>query len=144
MISAFCIIIVHVLLFFDETLVHLSATEREGAAVVLWLSSWLAEQEVQGLIPGLAATIPYRLYIVIYCSCRTLVCPSYLLLPSCNMAERLLKRHKSSKQPNQPTNQDSAYSIENIIYCNYKCKCIYKVWIMEHSYLYFDYMIHAT
>ena len=29
----------------------------EGAAMVLWLSSWLAVQEVQDLIPGLAATI---------------------------------------------------------------------------------------
>ena len=28
-----------------------------GAAVVLWLSSWLENQEVRGLIPGLAATI---------------------------------------------------------------------------------------
>ena len=29
----------------------------QGAAVVKWLSSWLAEQEVRGSIPGLAATI---------------------------------------------------------------------------------------
>ena len=27
---------------------------RKGAAVVEWLSSWLAEQEGQGSIPGLA------------------------------------------------------------------------------------------
>ena len=52
------------------------------------LSSWLAEQEVWSSIPGLAATISQT---------------GYLLLPSCDMAERMLKRRKSSKQlTNQP------------------------------------------
>ena len=61
----------------------------EVAAVEYWLSSLLAEQEVQSSIPGLAATISEI---------------GYLLLPSRDMAERLLKRRKSSKQPtNQPT-----------------------------------------
>ena len=44
----------------------------------------IAEQEVRGSIPGLAATISEI---------------GYLLLPSPDMAEILLKRHKSSKQP---------------------------------------------
>ena len=60
-----------------------------GAAVVYWLSSWLAEQEVRGSIPGLAATISEI---------------GYLLLPSRDMAERSLKRRKYP-QNNQPTNQ---------------------------------------
>ena len=47
------------------------------------LSSWLSKQEVQGLIPGPAATISEI---------------GYLLLPSPKMAEMLLKQRKSSKQ----------------------------------------------
>ena len=58
-----------------------------GAAVVFWLNSWLAEQEVWSSIPGLAATISEI---------------GYVLLSSRYMAERSLKRRKSSKQP---TNQ---------------------------------------
>ena len=46
-----------------------------------------AEQEVRGLIPGLAARISE-------------IC--YLLLTSRDMAEILLKRRKSSKQTNRP------------------------------------------
>ena len=49
-----------------------------------WFSSRLAAQEARGSIPGLAATISEI---------------GYLLLPSRDMAERLLKRRKSSKQP---------------------------------------------
>ena len=45
--------------------------------MVKWLSSWLAEQEVRGSIPCLAPTISEI---------------GYLLLPSRDMAERLLKR----------------------------------------------------
>ena len=52
-----------------------------------WLSSWLAEQEVQASIPGLATCISEI---------------GYLLLPSRDMAEIPLKRRKSSIQP---TNQ---------------------------------------
>ena len=63
---------------------------REGAAVAEWLSSWLAEQEVQGLIPRLATWISEI---------------GYLLHPIRNMAEIQIKRRKSSIQPtNQPTN----------------------------------------
>ena len=53
------------------------------AMVALWLSSWFAEQEVQGSVPGHAATISEI---------------GYFLLPSRDMAERSLKRRKSSKQ----------------------------------------------
>ena len=62
---------------------------------MVWLlSSWLAEQEVRGSIPGLAATISEI---------------GYLLLPSRDMAERSLKRRKSSKQlTNQPTKPNAA------------------------------------
>ena len=60
-----------------------------GAAVAEWLSSWLAEQEVQGSIPRLATWISKI---------------GYLLLQSCDMAEIPLKRRKSSIQP---TNQNS-------------------------------------
>ena len=59
----------------------------KGAAVVEWLCSWLAEQEVPGWIPGLATWI---LEI------------GYFLLPSRDMAEIPLKRRESSIQP---TNQ---------------------------------------
>ena len=52
--------------------------------MVKWLSSWLAVQEVRGSILGLAATISEI---------------GHLLLPSRDMAERSLKRRKSSKQP---------------------------------------------
>ena len=55
--------------------------------MVEWLSSWLAEQEVRDLIPGLELCISEI---------------GYLLLPSRDMAEILLKRRKPSKQP---TNQ---------------------------------------
>ena len=51
------------------------------------LSSWLAEQEVRGLIPGLAATISEI---------------GYLLLPSRDMAERSLFSDINS-QNNQQT-----------------------------------------
>ena len=44
-----------------------------GTAVVYWLSSWIAEQEVRDSIPGLAATISEI---------------EYLLLPSRDMAEK--------------------------------------------------------
>ena len=57
-------------------------------AVAEWLSSWLAEQEFRGSIPGLVTWISEI---------------GYLLLPICNMAEIPLKRRKSSIQPiNQP------------------------------------------
>ena len=57
------------------------------------VSSWLAEQEVRGSIPGLASTISEI---------------GHLLLPSHDMAERSLKRRKSSKQPTngRSINQD--------------------------------------
>ena len=58
-----------------------------GVAVAEWLSSWLAEQEVRGSIPRLATWISEI---------------GYLPLPSRDMAEIPLKRHKSSIQP---TNQ---------------------------------------
>ena len=51
--------------------------------VAEWLSSWLAEQEVRGSIPGLATWISEI---------------GYLLLPSRDMAEIPLKRRKSSIQ----------------------------------------------
>ena len=53
--------------------------------MVLWLSSWLAEQEVKGSIPGLAATISEIGYLLLLCR---------------DTAERSLKRRKSSNQPN--------------------------------------------
>ena len=58
-----------------------------GAAVVEWVSTWLAEQEIWGSIPGLATWISEI---------------GYLLLPSRDMAEIPLKGSKSSIQP---TNQ---------------------------------------
>ena len=58
----------------------------KGAAVVEWLSSWLAEQEVRGSIPGLTTWISEI---------------GYLLLPSRDMAEIPLKRRKSSIQPTE-------------------------------------------
>ena len=61
------------------------------AAVVEWLSSWLAEQEVRGSIPGLATWISEI---------------GYLLFPSRDMAEIPLKRRKSSIQP---TNQQQMH-----------------------------------
>ena len=67
--------------------------------LLLWLSSWLAEQEVRDSIPGLAATV---LEI------------GYLLLPIRDIAERSLKRHKSSKQPTNPT--ERLLFISQIIY----------------------------
>ena len=60
-------------------------TDIKGAAMVYWLSSWLAEEDVRGSIPDLAATISEI---------------GFLLLPSRNMADRSLKKkHKSSIQP---------------------------------------------
>ena len=61
--------------------------------MVWWLNSLLVEQEVWGSIPGLAATISEI---------------GYLLLLSRDMAERSLKRPKSSKQP---TNQNTVVQI---------------------------------
>ena len=55
-----------------------------GATVAEWWSSWLAEQEVRGSIPRLATWISEI---------------GYLLLPSHDLAEILLKRHNSSIQP---------------------------------------------
>ena len=66
-----------------------------------WLSSWLAEQEVRGSIPGLATRISKI---------------GYLLLPSRDMAEIPLKQRKSSKQP---TNQ--ARSFKWVLFRLYKC-----------------------
>ena len=59
-----------------------------GAAVVEWLSSWLAEQEVRSSIPGLATWISEI---------------GYLLLPGQDMAEIPLKQHWSSIQPTKQT-----------------------------------------
>ena len=58
------------------------------AVVVEWLSSWLVDKVVLGLNPGRVTSIPDI---------------GYLLLPSRNITEILLKRRKSSKQLNQPT-----------------------------------------
>ena len=55
------------------------------AAVVKWLSYWFAEQGIRGSIPALATRISEI---------------EYLLLPSRDMAERLLTQRKTSKQPN--------------------------------------------
>ena len=71
-----------------------------GAAVAEWLSSWLAEQEVRGSIPGLATWISEI---------------GYLLLPSRDMAEIPLKRRKSPIQPTKPTNQPVAVYIALIL-----------------------------
>ena len=57
-----------------------------GAAVVEWLSSWLAEQEVRVRSP--ASPVEFQ--------------TGYLSLPSRDMAEIPLKRRKSSIKP---TNQ---------------------------------------
>ena len=60
-----------------------------GAVVAEWLSPWLVEQEVRGSIPRLYTWISEI---------------GYLLLPSRDMAEILLKRRKSSIQlTNQPS-----------------------------------------
>ena len=59
--------------------------------MVEWLSSWLAEQEDRGSIPGLATRISE-------------IC--YLLLPSRDMAEIPLKRRTFvTPQYSQSTNQ---------------------------------------
>ena len=63
------------------------------------LSSWLAEQEVRGSIPGLATWISEI---------------GYLLLPRSDMAEIPLKRHKFTIQP---TNQYYGNSRSYIIFC---------------------------
>ena len=81
-----------------STMMHTRILLR--VAVAEWLSSWLAEQEVRGSILGLATRI---LKI------------GYLLLPSRDMAEILLKRRKFSIQP---TNKKSSIS---------SCSCIYEV-----------------
>ena len=60
-----------------------------GTAVVRWLSFRIAEKEVRGSIHSLAATI---LEI------------GYLLIPSRDIAEILLKRRKSSKQSTNQSN----------------------------------------
>ena len=70
--------------FYHPCLLSLWWQKMLGAVVVLWLSSWIAEQEIRGSIPGLIDTISEI---------------GYLLLPSHDRAERLLKRRKSSKQP---------------------------------------------
>ena len=62
--------------------------------VAEWLSSWLAEQEVRGSIPRLATWISEI---------------RYLPLPSRDMAERSLKRRKSSKQPTNQLAIDTNY-----------------------------------
>ena len=59
---------------FDST-----AAKGSGGGVVV-ISSWLAEQEVRGSIPGFADMISEI---------------GYLLLPSRDMAERSLMRRKS-------------------------------------------------
>ena len=64
--------------------VHLSVRNCEEAVVVVWLSSWLGEQGVLGLIPCLSPRISDI---------------GYLLLPSRDMVEIALKRRKSSIQP---------------------------------------------
>ena len=58
----------------------LSFNLLEGVAVAEWLSSWLAEQEVRGSIPGLASWISEI---------------GYLLLQSRDMADIPLKRRES-------------------------------------------------
>ena len=60
---------------YTPTLVNVS--KYGGVAVAEWLSSWLAEQEVRGSIPGLAIRISEI---------------GYLLFPSRDMAEIPLKR----------------------------------------------------
>ena len=61
---------------------------KQRAAVVKWLSSWLAEQEARGSILGLAATIAEI---------------GYLLLLDKSRYEIPLKRRKPSILPtNQP------------------------------------------
>ena len=60
-----------------------------GAAVMKWLSFWLAEKEIRGSIHSVATTISEI---------------GYLLLPSRDIAEISLKRRKSLTQP---TNQAS-------------------------------------
>ena len=58
----------------------------KGAAMAEWLSSWPAEPEVRGSIPGFATKISEI---------------AYLLLRSRDMAEIPLKRRKSTNnQPN--------------------------------------------
>ena len=60
-----------------------------GAAVVEWLSSWLAEQEDRGSIPGLATWIFRDWFPASPLEFSEI---GYLLLPSRDMAERSLKR----------------------------------------------------
>ena len=78
---------------------HCVPRAPEGAAVVKWLSSWLAEQEVRGSILGLTTWISE-------------IC--YLLLPSRYMAEIPVKRRKSFIQP---TNQPESPSVCGFVAC---------------------------
>ena len=64
----------------------LAVTISEIGYFLLPSRDWLAEQEVRGSIPGLAVTISEI---------------GYFLLPSRDMAERSLKRRKSSTTTNQ-------------------------------------------
>ena len=73
---------------------------RSSSGVVL--SSWLAEQELRGSIPGLAMILEI----------------GYLLLQSPGMAKILPKRFKSSEQP---TNQESII-VANITYKTFRKK----------------------
>ena len=66
--------------------IHLCYLKMWGAAVVKWLSSWFAEWEVRGSIPGLATTVSDI---------------GYPLLLSRDMAEILLKATYTLKTINQ-------------------------------------------
>ena len=63
---------------------YVKVVSIQGAVVVELLSTWLAEQEVRGSIPGLATWTSEI---------------GHLLLPSRDMTEIPLKRRKSSIQP---------------------------------------------
>ena len=81
---------------------------EKGAAMVKWLSSWLAEQEVRGSIPGLATWISEIVY---------------LLLRSRDMAEIPLKGPKSSIQlTNQPIN----IQLQQESHCWKECSVAYQ------------------
>ena len=64
---------------------------------MLWLSSWLADQEVWGSITDLTATTISEI--------------DYLLIPSLDMAEIPLKRHTPGKSSKQPTNFHMTHDI---------------------------------
>ena len=78
--------------------------------MVEWLSSWPAEQEVWGLIPGLTATISDI---------------GYLLLPSHDTGDIPLKRRKFSIQP---TNQLIENKVEDLV--TYVVTSIYTIRIL--------------